>query len=142
MHLFQKDFILKLLLLALLYSIIPLSETFLLFHLGGIIGNYLVLAVAAATGLLGLIIAFNEISAILKSLKIKIKDGTYPGKEFISMAGVLTGGLLLLTPGFITDSLGFLLFFPVFRNGVGMIITSKMENRLKEIYEYLKLYEL
>ena len=142
MHLFHKDFILKLLLLALLYSIVPLSETFLLFHFGGIFGNYLVLAAAATTGLLGVLIAFNEISSIIKQLKVKIKEGIYPGKEFISLTGVLTGGLLLLTPGFITDSLGFLLFFPVFRNGVGRMITSRMENRLKEIYEYLKLYDL
>ena len=142
MHLFQKEFILKLLLLALLYSIIPLSETFLLLHLGGLFGNYLILALAATTGLIGLFIAFSEVSSIIGSIKIKLKEGVYPGKEFISLAGVLTGALLLLTPGFITDTLGLLLFIPFFRNGVGKFITSKMENSLKEIYEYLKLYEL
>jgi len=142
MHLFKKEFILKLLLLALLYSIIPLSETLLILHLGGIFGNYLVLAVAATTGLIGLLVAYGEVEVIIKLIKTKLKEGIYPGKEFISLAGVLTGGLLLLTPGFITDSLGFLLFFPFFRNLVGRIITSRMENSLKDIYEYLKLYEL
>lgn len=142
MKLFQKEFILKLLLIILLYSLIPLSETFLILHLGDIFGNYLVLAIVAATGLLGVLIAFNEINQILKTIKHKLREGIYPGKEFISLAGVFTGGLLLLTPGFITDFLGFLLFMPVLRNSVGKMITSKMEKNLKEIYEYLKLYEL
>jgi UPF0716 protein FxsA len=142
MHLFQKEFILKLLLLALLYSIVPLSETFLLLHLGSFFGNYLILAIAATTGLIGLFIAFGEVGSIIKSIKVNLKEGLYPGKEFISLAGVLTGALLLLTPGFITDSLGLLLFIPFFRNSVGRFITSKMENSLKKIYEYLKLYEL
>lgn len=142
MQLFQKEFILKLLLLALLYSIIPLSETFLLLHLGGIYGNYIVLAVAASTGLAGLLVAFKEVEIIIGSIKKKLKESIYPGKEFVSLAGVLTGAILLLTPGFITDSFGFLLFVPYFRNSVGKFITSKMENSLKDIYEYLKLYEL
>lgn len=142
MKLFQKDFILKLLLLALLYSLVPLSETFLILRLGGIFGNYIVLAIAATTGILGVLIAFSEVNQIIKAIKYKLKEGIYPGKEFISLAGVLTGGLLLLTPGFITDFLGLLLFMPVLRNKVGKIITSRMEKNLKDIYEYLKLYEL
>lgn len=142
LHLFQKDFILKLLLLALLYSLVPLSETFLLLHLGGIFGNYIVLAVAATTGLIGLLIAFGEADSIIRQIKIKLKEDTYPGKEFVSLAGVLAGGLLLLTPGFITDSIGFLLFIPVFRNFVGKFIVSKMGGSFKNIYEYLKLDEL
>ncbi len=142
MHLFQKEFILRMLLLALLYSLVPLSETFLLLHLGGIFGNYIVLAVAATTGLIGLLIAFREVEIIISVIKEKMKEGVYPGKEFISLAGILTGGLLLLTPGFITDTLGFLLFLPVFRNCVGKFIISKMGNSFKNIYEYLKLYEI
>ncbi len=141
MRLFQKEFILKLLLLALLYSLIPLAEIFLILQLGGILGNYLVIALTAGTGLMGMLIAFSEIENLIKQIKRKLKDGEYPGKEFIGLAGVFAGAILMLTPGFITDTLGLLLFIPVIRNGVGKFITSKMENQLKDIYEYLKLYD-
>jgi UPF0716 protein FxsA len=138
---FHKDFVLKLLLLAMLYSIIPLSEMFLILQLGAIFGNYLIIALTATTGLLGLLAAFSEIRTIINIIKEKLKEGIYPGKEFVSLAGVLVGALLLLTPGFITDSFGILLFIPAMRNAIGKLITSKMENQLKDIYEYLKLYE-
>jgi len=141
MRLFQKDFIFKLLLLALFYSLIPLAEIVLILHVGGIFGNYLVIALTAALSLLGILIAFGEIDALIKQVKRKLKNGDYPGKEFIGIAGVLAGALLMISPGFITDAIGLCLFIPVIRNCVGKLITSKMENQLKDIYEYLKLYD-
>ncbi len=139
---FDRSFIIKLLMLALLYSLVPLSEIFLLIYLGGIIGNYLTLALAASTGLIGMLFALLEFQKNLSLLKQKIKDGIYPGMEFITLTGVLAGGLLLLTPGFITDLLGFSLFIPIIRNSAGKFFISKTKDSFKEIYEYLKLYDL
>jgi UPF0716 protein FxsA len=141
MRLFQKEFIFKLLLLALLYSLVPLAEIFLILHIGGMFGNYLVIALTAATALLGMLIAFGEIESLIRQIKRKLKNGEYPGKEFIGIAGVFAGALLMISPGFITDAIGLFLFIPVIRNSVGKFITSKMENQLKDIYEYLKLYD-
>ncbi|MEJ2662958.1 MAG: FxsA family protein [Spirochaetia bacterium] len=138
----KQNLLVRVLFLSLLYSIIPLSEIILLFILGAYIGNAVILMCAALPGVLGVLIIVLQIQSTLKRIKAKIKAGTYPGKEFVSLAGVLLGAVLLLTPGFITDFLGFLLFVPFFRNKIGNIITSKMESRLKDIYEYLKLYEL
>jgi UPF0716 protein FxsA len=139
---FEKDFIAKLLLLILLYSLLPLSEVLVLLHMGGFVGKYMTLAIAASTGLFGVLMAASQFQSILNILKDKIKDGVYPGQEFISIAGILAGGILLLTPGFITDLFGLLLFVPVFRNMIGRFITRRMEKQLKEVYEYLKLYEI
>ena len=141
MKLFQKEFVLKLLFLALLYSIIPLAEIFLILQLGDIFGNYLVIALTATIGLLGIVVAFGEVESLIKQIKRKLNEGEYPGKEFIGLAGVLAGALLLLTPGFITDAIGLFLFIPLIRNSVGKFITGKMEKQLRDIYTYLKLYE-
>ena len=139
---FEKDFLLKILFLLLLYSLIPLGEIFFLLYLGGKLGNYLTLALAATTGFIGVFMAVREVQHNLILLKQKIKDGDYPGKEFINLAGILTGGILLLTPGFFTDFFGFLFFLPVFRNFVGRVITRRLKSKLSEVYEYLKLYDL
>lgn len=142
LRLFNKNFIFKLIIITLIYTLIPLMEIFLLIFIGEKYGNYLMLALAASTGFIGVIIALAEINTALTNLKIKIKESSYPKKEFIIIAGVFTGCVLLITPGFITDFLGFLLFIPFVRNKIGGAITKALDKTLKEIYEYLKIYEL
>ena len=137
----EKTFFSRVLLLFLLYSLLPLSEIVLILYMGGMLGKYLTLACAATTGLLGVLMAATQFRKELHELRLKVKEGIYPGREFMSLAGIFVGGLLLLTPGFITDFFGFLLFIPVIRTFVGGLITRRMEKRLKEVYEYLKLYE-
>jgi UPF0716 protein FxsA len=142
LKLVEKEFVAGLLLLLLLYSLLPLSEILLLLYIGGVLGNYLTLACAASTGLFGAMVALTQFKTVLRVLREKVREGDYPGREFIAMAGILAGGLLLLTPGFITDLFGFLLFVPLFRNLIGRLITKRIEKQLKELYEYLKLYEI
>jgi UPF0716 protein FxsA len=142
LRLFEKRFVIKLLLLSLLYTLLPLSEIFLIIYMSDFFGQYLLLALAASTGLFGVLIALVQVNKILSSLKEKIKEGEYPGQEFINLAGILTGGVLLITPGFITDFIGLLMFIPPIRNNIGSLITKKLDKQLKEIHEYLKLYEL
>jgi len=138
----RQNLLIKVLFLALLYSVIPLAEILLLFLLGSYIGDLLVLACAALTGVIGVLIIVLQIQIILFTIKKNIREGIYPGREFISITGVLVGAIFLITPGFITDFVGFLLFLPLFRNKIGKFITKRMEKHLKDIYEYLKLYEI
>ena len=139
---FERDFVAKLLFFLLLYSLLPLLEIFLILYLGGNLGNYLTLALAASTGLLGVVIARVGLREAVGNLKSQIRSGTYPGREFVNLAGILLGGILLLTPGFVTDLLGFLFFVPIVRNMVGSMITRSLESELREVYEYLRLYDL
>lgn len=137
----DRTFITKLLILALLYSLVPLAEIFLLIYLGNLIGYYFTLALAAFAGLIGMLIALRELQKNLQVLKKKMRRGVYPAQEFINLTGILAASILLLTPGFITDGLGFLLFVPGIRNALGNFILSKTRTNLKELYEYLKLYD-
>jgi UPF0716 protein FxsA len=136
---FDRTFITKLLILALLYSLLPLAEIFLLIYLGDRIGNYFTLALAALTGLIGMLFALRGFRRNLEVLRQKIRDGEYPGQEFITLTGIFLAAILLLTPGFITDLLGLLLFVPVIRNGLGRLLIRLTRTDLKELYEYLKL---
>ena len=138
---FDRSFITRLLLLALLYSLLPLAEIFLLIYLGDRIGNYFTLALAALTGLIGMLFALRGFHRNLEILKKKIRAGEYPGEEFVTLTGILLAAILLLTPGFITDVLGLLLFVPVFRSALGRLLLRLTRTDLKELYEYLKLYD-
>lgn len=137
----DRTFITKLLILALLYSLLPLAEIFLIIYLGDRIGNYFTLSLAASTGLVGMLFALRGFHKNLRLLKEKIKEGVFPTEEFITLTGIFAAGILLLTPGFITDLLGFTLFIPVVRSALGRFIIRVTRADFKEFYEYLKLYD-
>ncbi len=138
----DRDFLYKLIFALLLYSLVPLGEIFLFLYLADLIGNYLILAAAALTGLVGVLIALRQVPRVLASLKAKIRHGEYPGQEFVDLAGILVGCILLLTPGFVTDLFGFLLFLPPLRAAAGKAVARRMERKLREVYEYLRLQQL
>ena len=141
----DRDFLFRLIFLLLLYSIVPMSEIFLFWWLGVAVGNYLfplVLAAAAVLGLLGMLIALHEVRVTLERLRARIRRHEYPGAEFVDLAGILVGSILLLTPGFITDFVGFLLMIPFFRRALGRAVTRRMDRNLHEVYEYLQLSDI
>ncbi len=138
----DKDFLFRLIFILLLYSIVPIAEIFLFLWLGEVIGNYLILAIAAVVGLLGMLFALREVRVTLERLRARIRRHEYPGSEFVDLAGILAGAILLLTPGFITDFIGFLLMIPFFRRFLGRLVTKRMDRSLHEVYEYLQLSDI
>jgi UPF0716 protein FxsA len=138
-HLIDRGFLVKLLYLALLFSLVPVGEIALLLYLKSYLGIYMLLAIVLITGLVGMLIAWRQIARALHAIRRQVAAGEYPRDGFASLAGSLFAALLLIIPGFITDGLGVLLIFGVLRRGVGRIVASKHEERLKELYEYMKL---
>lgn len=139
---FDRDFVVRVLFLALLYALLPLAEIVLILFVADVMGKYLTLALAAATGLLGVLVATRQLRGLLETARAKIREGVYPGPEFADIAGIMVGSLLLVTPGFITDAMGLVMFVPAVRKSVGGLITHRFERRLTEVYEYLRLYDM
>jgi UPF0716 protein FxsA len=137
-----KELLFKLILLLLIYSLVPLAEIFLFIYLGELIGNYLVLTLAAVAGLAGALIAGSQTRKTVERLREKIRRGKYPGREFVDLSGIIVGGILLITPGFMTDVCGYLLMIPALRNRLGGFIARTLKRNFKEFYEYLRLSSL
>jgi UPF0716 protein FxsA len=138
----DREFAVKAVFVALLYSLVPLGEIVLILLVGDLIGRYLTLAIAASTGLLGALIAARQLRGLLDRARARIRAGVYPGPEFVDIAGVLVASLLLVTPGFVTDAIGLAMFVPAARKAVGGLITRRLQRRLTEVYEYLRLSDL
>ncbi len=136
---FDFTFLVKFFFLALLFSLIPLCEIYLLLYVGRMWGGYFTIAVSASSGLIGVFLALKEVHILLGRIKTKIQAGNFPAEDFSSLAGVLVGSVLLIIPGFITDALGLLFLLPGFRKLVGRVVVAHLGNRLQEAYEYLKL---
>ncbi len=136
--LLEKDLLFKLLLAFLAYSLIPLGEIFLFLYLASLIGNYLVLVLAAVAGVAGAgagIAQARRIAARLKSV-----SGS--PRATVEMAGLLVAGLLLVTPGFLTDLAGFLLLVPAIRLRAGRRAALLLRDRAPTLYARLGLSAL
>lgn len=135
----DRAFLLKLLYLALLYSLVPVGEMSLLLYLKPYLGSYMLLSAVLFCSLVGVGIAWRLIVTSLRVVEDEVADGGYPAEGFACLAGSLIAGLLLITPGFVTSAAGLLLSLAFVRRGIGRSVVTKHENRLRELYEYMKL---
>jgi UPF0716 protein FxsA len=140
--LFDTGYILKLFLTIMLVSLLPFADLWGVLYIDEYVPRYLLLAGIAGTALVGLIITFVLIRRLLAVMRGRIRDGYYPGTDFFHLVGLLISGILLLTPGVIGDALGLILLVPTFRAAVARLLFRRLEDRFKELYEYLKLYEM
>ena len=115
--------------LFLLFTIVPLIELALLIKVGGYIGVFMTIMIVVITGILGATLARYEGFSILNQIKSTLSLGEIPGDEMIEGLLILVGGALLLTPGFLTDILGFALIIPlsrrIFRNYLKRVFKNR-----------------
>jgi UPF0716 protein FxsA len=98
--------------LLLLFTIVPLVELFILIKLGGVIGVGPTVAIVIGTGILGAWLARRQGLGVLRRLGAELDQGRLPTEALLDGLLILIAGALLLTPGLITDALGFTLLVP------------------------------
>jgi UPF0716 protein FxsA len=91
-------------------------ELYILIEAGRIVGIGPTIALIMLTGIAGAWLARNQGVAILRKIQNETARGQMPATTLIDGALVLVGGLLLLTPGFFTDLLGFSFLVPLTRD--------------------------
>ncbi len=101
--------------LFLLFISVPLLELWLLIEVGSNIGGLSTIALCLFTAALGgFLIRWQGMSTLIDAQK-RMAHGEAPIEHGLHGMMIALAGILLFTPGFITDSLGFLLLFPPFR---------------------------
>ncbi|TVP44347.1 MAG: FxsA family protein [Gemmatimonadales bacterium] len=98
--------------LGCLFVVVPLLELALLVWIGQWIGVLPTVGIVAATGLLGAWLARKQGLRTLTELQLRAARGEIPAQAMMDGAAILVGGLLLLTPGILSDILGFSLLLP------------------------------
>jgi len=113
-------------LIPFLLLFIPILEISVFILIGGEIGVGWTLLLILVTAILGSILLRVQGFSILGKIQAETARGGLPAKELVNGVMILIAGVLLLTPGFVTDSIGFLLFFPPFRHFLWTTIASKI----------------
>ncbi len=99
-------------LLAALFIIVPAVEIALLAEVGVRIGLFPTLGIVVATGFIGAALARSQGFAVLRRIQEATARGEVPTDALIDGAMVLVAGTLLITPGVLTDAVGFALLVP------------------------------
>lgn len=109
----------------LLFIGIPLLEIYLFIHVGGAIGAFNTVALVVITAVLGVWMLRLQGMATWFRVQQSLAQGQAPAIELLEGLILLVCGALLLTPGFFTDTLGFLLLVPAIRQAVARYLLAR-----------------
>lgn len=114
-------------LLPFMLLLVPIVEIGVFIAIGDRIGIFYTLLMILATAILGSILLRIEGFRVLNQIRSEMAAGKIPTKELTSGVMILIAGVLLLTPGFVTDAIGFLLFLPPVRSAIRAFIVSRVK---------------
>ena len=115
--------------LFLAFTIIPIIEIYLLIEIGSMFGALTAVTLVILTGFLGAFLARMQGLQTLYRIQESLREGRMPSGELLDALLIVIAGLVLLTPGFLTDSAGFLLLIPATRNFIKYWLRRQIELR-------------
>jgi len=118
--------------LLLIFVIVPVMELYILIEAGRMIGIGATVGLIMLTGVAGAWLARSQGLEILRRIQQETANGQMPAQTLIDGALILVGGLLLLTPGFFTDALGFSFLVPITRELWRKGLSAWLEKQVRQ----------
>ncbi len=117
--------------LFLAFTLIPVAEIYLLIKLGAFLGAFNTVAIIILTGFAGAALARMQGLQTMQRIRLSLEQGVVPTEEMIDALLIFIAGIVLLTPGFITDMAGILLLFPPTRRHIKRFLKIKFDQWIK-----------
>ncbi len=117
-------------LLLLAFIVVPIAELAVIIQVGQVLGLLPTLAILIADSVIGSLLLRSQGRAAWMRFTGTMQSGRPPAREVLDGALVLVGGVLLLTPGFLTDLLGILLLLPPTRAIARRILGRRLLKRM------------
>ncbi len=118
--------------LFLAFTLIPVLEIYLLIQLGSFIGVIPSILIVILTGVVGASLARQQGVQTMLKVQKSMAQGLMPAAELLDAFLILVAGVVLLTPGFITDIAGLLILFPPSRNALKRWFQNKLESSIAQ----------
>ena len=106
------------------FIVLPILEMYILIEVGGFIGALNTVGLVLLTALLGLILIRQQGFRTLLNARNKLMQAELPTEELVTGIFLAVGGALLLTPGFVTDFIGFMCLLPFTRSFLMSLIAT------------------
>lgn len=113
-----------------LFAVIAIAEMATFFWVESRIGLGWALLLALATAFLGSYLVRRAGLSVLGQIRQKMSRGELPGRELSHGAAILVAGAFLISPGFITDTLGFLLLLPAVREMIHGVVSKRLTSKV------------
>jgi UPF0716 protein FxsA len=110
-----------------LFVAVPLIEIALFIQVGGLIGLWPTLAIVVLTAILGTALVRHQGTRAIGDLRHSFETLNDPGTPLAHGAMILLAGALLLTPGFFTDAMGFVLLIPGARSALMRWVAARVQ---------------
>jgi UPF0716 protein FxsA len=101
--------------LLFLFVLVPLLELYILIKIGGTLGAFQTVALVVFTALLGVVLVRFEGLKTLQQIRQSLSQGIVPAEEMVDGVLIFVGGILLITPGVLTDLFALVLLIPYSR---------------------------
>ena len=118
--------------LLLLFILVPAIELMLLIKLGAIIGLLPTVGIIVFTGFLGAALTRWQGLAVLRRMQQELAAGQMPAGAIMDGVIILMAGALLLTPGFLTDLVGFACLVPGVRSVIKRVVRARVERAIRD----------
>ncbi len=116
--------------LFILFALLPILEIALLINVGSVIGGWNTVGLVLLSAFIGAYFVKREGVSTLQTAQEKMQRNEVPGKELVDGLMLVVAGVLLVTPGFITDIFGFLLAMPGSRHFFAAQVSKHMKMRV------------
>ena len=112
--------------LPFLIPIIAICEIFLIIKVGGAIGFWPTVGIVVLTGMTGVWLLRLQGFSLINQVQQKLNRGEMPAAEMMEGVALLMGGVMLITPGFITDIMGLSLILPLSRRALIRLVQKQL----------------
>lgn len=116
----------------LLILVVPAAEIAILLTFGNLIGVWPTVALILLTGVVGAYLAKRQGLEAIRKAQLQMQNGQVPGEALLDGICILIGGILLLTPGFLTDLTGLLLLAPATKKLMKKLIMNGIKKRMEQ----------
>lgn len=113
--------------LFLCFTLIPVIELYILIQVGTVIGGFNTILLVLATGFAGAWLARTEGFNTMLKVRMNLEQGVMPAEELMDAVIILVAGIVLITPGLMTDLFGLMLLWPPSRNLFKRFLRKKFD---------------
>jgi len=125
--------------LALIFFLVPIIELYFLIKIGSVIGPFNTIMLVILTAVFGAYLAKREGLRTLYKIRGNMYQGIMPTEELVDAFLIFVAGILLLTPGLITDVLGICMLVPASREIFKEYLKRWMKNKIKKTDMYIDI---
>ena len=118
--------------LFILFTLVPLLELYLLIKVGSHLGAEFTIVLIVLTGGVGALMARLQGFQVIVQLRERLREGVLPADELLAGGLIVVGGILLVTPGLLTDAVGLALLIPFVRSRVVVWIKDFLRRKIQE----------